>query len=56
MILLGSIIVPAGPWVWLGVPVLAATVVLLLWSYRRSPEISAVHRIAFILGFWVCWC
>jgi len=49
MILLGSIIVPAGPWVWLGVPVLAATVVLLLWSYRRSPEISAVHRIAFFL-------
>jgi uncharacterized membrane protein len=49
MMLPGSIIVPAGPWVWLGVPVLAATVVLLLWSYRRSPEISAVHRIAFFL-------
>jgi len=49
MMLLGSIIVPNSPWVWLGVPVLAATVVLLLWSYRRSPEISAVHRIAFVL-------
>ncbi len=47
--LFGSIIVPITPWVWLGVPVLAATVVLLLWSYRRSPEISAVHRIAFSL-------
>jgi len=45
----GSIIVPASPWVWLAVPVLAAAVVLLLWSYRRSPEISAVHRIAFCL-------
>ena len=45
----GSIIVPAGPWVWLAVPVLAAAVVLMVWSYRRSPEISAVHRIAFCL-------
>ena len=49
MMLPGSIIVPASPWVWLAVPVLAAVVVLLLWSYRRSPEISAVHRIAFCL-------
>jgi uncharacterized membrane protein len=49
MMLLGSIIVPAGPWVWLAVLVLAAVVVLLAWSYRRSPEISAVHRIAFCL-------
>jgi len=47
--LFGSIIVPITPWVWLGVPVLAATVVLLVWSYRRSPEIGAVHRIAFFL-------
>lgn len=47
--LFGSIIVPITPWVWLGVPVLAATVVLLLWSYRRSPEISAIHRIAYFL-------
>ncbi|MHC4323080.1 MAG: hypothetical protein ACYSUX_02280 [Planctomycetota bacterium] len=45
----GSIIIPAGPWVWLSLPVLAAAVVLLAWSYRRSPEISAVHRIAFCL-------
>jgi len=49
MMLLGSIIVPISPWVWLGVPVLAAVVVLLIWSYRRSPEISVVHRIAFCL-------
>jgi len=49
MMLLGSIIVPFSPWVWLGVPVLAAVVVLLIWSYRRSPEISIVHRIAFCL-------
>ncbi|MHC4435845.1 MAG: glutamine amidotransferase [Planctomycetota bacterium] len=49
--LLGSIIVPVGPWVWLGVPVLAAAVVLLLWSYRRSPELGAVQRIAFCLRF-----
>jgi uncharacterized membrane protein len=49
MMLSGSIIVPAGPWVWLGVPVLAAVIVLLLWSYRRSLEIGAVHRIAFCL-------
>jgi uncharacterized membrane protein len=49
MMLFGSIIVPLSPWVWLSVPVLAAVVVLLLWSYRRSPEISAIHRIAFCL-------
>ena len=47
--LFGSIIVPISPWVWLSVPVIASVVVLLLWSYRRSPEISAVHRIAFCL-------
>src|SRR4030042_75962 len=49
MMLLGSIIVPAGLWVWLAVPVLAAAVALLLWSYRRSPETGAAHRIAFLL-------
>jgi uncharacterized membrane protein len=49
MMLLGSIIIPASGWVWLAVPLLASTLVLLLWSYRRSPEISAVQRIAFCL-------
>jgi uncharacterized membrane protein len=43
----GSIIVPASPWLWLAVPVFAAAVILLVWSYRRSPEIGTVHRIAF---------
>jgi uncharacterized membrane protein len=49
MTLLGSIIIPISSWVWLSVPILIATVVLLAWSYRRSPEIGSVHRIAFCL-------
>jgi uncharacterized membrane protein len=49
MMLLGSIIFPAGPWVWLAAPILITTIVLTAWSYRRSPEIGAVHRIAFVL-------
>jgi uncharacterized membrane protein len=49
MMLLGSIIFPAGQWIWLVVPVLVATALLLFWSYRRSPEIGTVHRIAFVL-------
>jgi uncharacterized membrane protein len=49
MTLLGSITVPASPWVWLAVPVLIVTVLLLVWSYRRSPEIGAVHKVAFFL-------
>jgi len=32
MMLLGSIIIPASRWVWLAVPLLTATLVLLLWS------------------------
>lgn len=47
--LLGSIIVSAGAWMWVAVPVLAATLVLLVWSYRRSPEKGAVHKTAFCL-------
>jgi uncharacterized membrane protein len=49
MILLGSITIPESPWVWPAVPVLIATVILLVWSYRRSAEIGAVHKIAFCL-------
>jgi len=49
MMLLGSIIFPAGPWVWPVVPILIATILLLVWSYRRSPEIGTAHRIAFCL-------
>lgn len=49
MILLGSITIPESPWFWPAVPVLIATVILLVWSYRRSAEIGAVHKIAFCL-------
>ena len=49
MILLGTIIFQAGRWVWLSMLVFFATIALLVWSYRRSPEIGAVHRIAFVL-------
>ena len=47
--LLASIIVSASTWMWLAVPVLAAVLVLLVWSYRRSPEKGAVHKTAFCL-------
>jgi len=47
--LLASIIVSASTWMWLAVPVLAAALVLLVWSYRRSPEKGAVHKTAFCL-------
>jgi uncharacterized membrane protein len=47
--LLGSIIVSAGPWVWLAVAVLAVAFVLLVWSYGRSPEKGVVQKIAFCL-------
>ena len=49
MTLLGQIIIPASAWVWLAAPVLIAAVGLLVWSYRRSPEIGAVHKTAFCL-------
>ena len=49
MILLGSITIPESPWFWPAVPVLIVTVILLVWSYRRSAEIGAVHKIAFCL-------
>jgi len=51
MILLGSITIPESPWVWPAVPVLIATVILLVWSYRRSAQIGAVHKTAFCLRF-----
>ena len=47
--LLGSIIIPTSPWVWLAVPVLTAVIVLLVWSYRRSLEIGVVNKTAFCL-------
>ncbi len=49
MTLLGSIIIPASPWAWAAVLGLVTVVVLLFWSYRRSPELGAIHKIAFCL-------
>jgi hypothetical protein len=49
MMLLGSIIIPASPWVWAAVLGLVTAVLLLFWLYRRSPELGAVHKIAFCL-------
>ncbi len=49
MMLLGSITIPESPWVWLAVPVLIVTVIILVWSYRRSAETGAVHKTAFCL-------
>jgi len=49
MTLLGSITIPASLWTWMAVPVLTTTVILLVWSYRRSAETGAAHRIAFFL-------
>jgi len=46
---LGSIFIPAGPWGWPAVLVLVVALVFLLWSYRRSAERSAVHKVAFFL-------
>ncbi len=49
MMLLGSITIPESPWVWLSVPVLIVTVIILVWSYRCSAEIGAIHKTAFCL-------
>ncbi len=49
MILLGSITIPASTWIWLAIPVLIATIILLVWSYRHSAETGAVHKTAFCL-------
>ncbi|HUU20810.1 MAG TPA: glutamine amidotransferase [Sedimentisphaerales bacterium] len=49
MMLLGSITIPESPWFWLAVPVLIVTVIILVWSYRRSAETGAVHKTAFCL-------
>jgi len=49
MILLGSITVPVGPWLWLIMLVFAVAVVLLFWSYRQSVELGAIHKTAFCL-------
>jgi uncharacterized membrane protein len=46
---LGSVFIPAGPWAWPAAIVLVAALVFLLWSYRRSAELGAAHKIAFFL-------
>ena len=49
MTFLGSISIPASRWIWPGAVLVAAAVVLLVWSYRRAPRIGAAQRIAFCL-------
>ena len=49
MVLLGSISIPASPWVLPAGVLLAAVVALMLWSYRRAPRIGIIQRIAFCL-------
>jgi uncharacterized membrane protein len=46
---LGSIFIPAGPWGWPAVLVLVVALVFLFWSYRRSAELGAAHKVAFFL-------
>ncbi len=47
--LIGSIVIPSSPWIWLAVLVFVAVVALLVWSYRRSPELGVIHGIALFL-------
>lgn len=47
--LLGSVVIPSSPWIWPAVLVFVTIVVLLIWSYRRSPELGMIHGIAFFL-------
>ncbi|MCP4261832.1 MAG: hypothetical protein GY774_30675 [Planctomycetes bacterium] len=49
MMVSGTIILPVSPWLWLAISVLAVTVALLFWSYRRSVELGTIHKIAFCL-------
>ena len=46
---LGSIVIPPSSWIWLAGLVFVVAGILLVWSYRRSPELGAIHRIAFLL-------
>ncbi|MEJ2703687.1 MAG: glutamine amidotransferase [Sedimentisphaerales bacterium] len=47
--LLGSVVIPASPWIWVAASVFVAAATLLAWSYRRSPELGAIHGAAFFL-------
>ncbi|KPK44406.1 MAG: hypothetical protein AMJ65_03100 [Phycisphaerae bacterium SG8_4] len=49
MIFLGSVFIPTSRWLWPAAAVLAATLLLLIWSYRRAPAKSTAHWIAFCL-------
>ena len=49
MPLLGTITIPASRWVWPAAALLLVAGVLLVWSYRRAPQIGTAHRIAFCL-------
>ena len=49
MTFLGSISIPASRWIWPAAALVAAAAALLLWSYRRAPQIGAAQRIAFCL-------
>lgn len=47
--LLGSIVIPSSPWIWPAVLVFVLVVTLMVWSYRRSPELGVIHGMAFFL-------
>ena len=47
--LLGSVVIPASPWIWPAVFVVVVVVAFMVWSYRRSPEFGVIHGIAFFL-------
>ncbi len=47
--LLGSIAIPSSQWNWPAAVLLTVAVTLMLWSYRRSPQIGIAQRIAFCL-------
>ncbi len=44
---LATITIPASDWIWPASAVFAAVLILLIWSYRRSPAAGSVPRIAF---------
>ncbi|MHC4518132.1 MAG: glutamine amidotransferase, partial [Planctomycetota bacterium] len=49
MMPLGTITIPVSRWLWLVGALLPVALALLVWSYRRAPRLTAVHRVAFCL-------
>jgi len=49
MILIGTIRIPMSPWVWPGVALFVAALVLLLWSFRRAARTRTPPVLAWIL-------